>query len=90
MKKISKKELEAKLNFFINQDAKFTVKALCLDVIFKKPLSLKKYQKFIKETFDLDVLIKEINEWKVEYLNDLVIRKQLEQMDKENFKKNQT
>ena len=90
MKKISKKELESKLNFFINQDAKFTVKALCCDIIFKKPLSLRKYQKFIKETFDLDVTIKEINEWKVEYENDLIIRKQLEQMDKENFKKNQT
>ena len=90
MKKISKKELENKLNFFINQDAKFTIKALCLDVIFKKPLSLKKYQKFIQDTFDLYVSIKEINEWKVEYENDLILRKQLELTSNENFKKNQT
>lgn len=87
MKKISKKELEVKLNCFINQNAKFTVKALCFDVIFQKPLSLKKYQKFIKETFDLDVSIKEIKEWKIEYENDLILRKQLEQIDKENFSK---
>ena len=67
MKKISNKVLEQALKDFSEIDNRAYVKDKCLTTIFKTEMSIKQYAKFITKTFEIDISVSTIKEWKKEF-----------------------
>lgn len=67
MKKISNKVLEQALKDFSEIDNRAYVKDKCLTTIFKTEMSIKQYAKFITKTFEIDISVSIIKEWKKEF-----------------------
>jgi hypothetical protein len=67
MKKISNKVLEQALKDFSEIDNLAYVKDKCLTTIFKTEMSIKQYAKFITKTFEFDVSVSTVKEWKKEF-----------------------
>ena len=67
MKKISDKLLEQELKNFVEIDNLTYIKDRCFAVIFKTQISVKRYTEFIKKTFEFDVSVSTIKEWKKEF-----------------------
>ena len=67
MKKISDKLLEQTLKDFVEIDDLTYIKDRCFAVIFKTEMSVKKYVEFIKKTFEFDVSVSTVKEWKKEF-----------------------
>lgn len=67
MKKISNKLLEEALNNFVNTDDREYIKKRCFETIFKTQMSNKKYVEFIKKTFEFEVSVSTVREWRAEF-----------------------
>jgi hypothetical protein len=67
MKKISDKLLEQELKNFVEIDDLTYIKDRCFAVIFKTEMSVKKYVEFIKKTFDFEISVSTVREWRAEF-----------------------
>jgi hypothetical protein len=67
MKKFTNKQIEEFLNDFVNIDNKEYVKGKCFEKIFYTKMSVKRYSEFIKKTFEFDVSVSTVKEWKKEF-----------------------
>nr|WP_315017702.1 hypothetical protein [uncultured Campylobacter sp.] len=67
MKKISDKLLEQTLKDFVEIDDLTYIKDRCFAVIFKTEMSVKKYVEFIKKTFEFEVSVSTVREWRAEF-----------------------
>ena len=83
MKKFTNKQIEEFLNDFVNIDNKEYVKGKCFEKIFYTEMSVKRYSEFIKKTFEFDVSVSTIKEWKKEF--DLKNKPQGQEQAQENI-----
>ena len=67
MKKFTNKQIEEKLNDFVNFDDREYIKRKCFETIFKTPMSVKKYAEFLKKVFEINISPTEIKKWRVEF-----------------------
>ena len=67
MKKFTNKQIEEKLNDFVNFDDREYIKRKCFETIFKTQMSVKKYAEFLKKVFEIEVSTAEISKWKKEF-----------------------
>ena len=83
MKKFTNKQIEEFLNDFVNIDNKEYVKGKCFEKIFYTEMSVKRYSEFIKKTFEFDVSVSTVKEWKKEF--DLKNKPQGQEQAQENI-----